>query len=75
MQYPDKNEAGRFFEQLIPRLANISGVEAAGATTSLPASGSTSHIAVVVEGDTDRSRRTTHGWQTPPSSPRFPAGV
>ncbi|CAA9222793.1 MAG: Acidobacterial duplicated orphan permease (function unknown) [uncultured Chthoniobacterales bacterium] len=53
MQYPDKEEAGRFFEQLIPRLANISGVEAAGATTSLPASGSTSDFGVVLEGDTE----------------------
>ena len=51
MQYPDKNDAGRFFEQLIPRLANISGVEAAGATTSLPASGSTNNVGIVVEGD------------------------
>ena len=53
MQYPDKNEAGRFFEQLVPRLANIAGVESAGATTSLPASGSTSDIGAVIEGDTE----------------------
>ena len=53
MQYPDKNDAGRFFEQLIPRLANISGVEAAGATTALPASGSKDSVGIVVEGDTE----------------------
>jgi putative ABC transport system permease protein len=53
VQYPDKAEAGRFFEQLIPRLANISGVEAAGATTALPASGTTNNIGIVVEGDAD----------------------
>ena len=51
VQYPDKEVAGRFFEQLVPRLANISGVEAAGATTSLPAGGSTNTIAALVEGD------------------------
>jgi putative ABC transport system permease protein len=53
VQYPDKNEAGRFFEQLMPRLANISGVEAAGATTGLPASGTTNTVGMVLEGDTE----------------------
>ena len=53
MQYADKEEAGRFFEQLVPRLANISGVEAAGATSALPASGSMNSIGVVLEGDTE----------------------
>ncbi|CAN5675453.1 ABC transporter permease [soil metagenome] len=51
VQYPDKEVAARFFEQLVPRLGNISGVEAAGGTTSLPASGSTNTIGVVLEGD------------------------
>lgn len=51
VQYPDKQVAGRFFEQLIPKLAGISGVEAAGATTSLPASGNIGTDAVVLKGD------------------------
>lgn len=51
VQYPDKEDAGRFFEQLIPRLASISGVEAAGATTSLPAAGDIGTNAILVEGD------------------------
>jgi putative ABC transport system permease protein len=38
-QFPDKDSSARFFEQLIPKLANLSGVETAGATTSLPAWG------------------------------------
>lgn len=38
-QFPDKDSAVRFFEQLIPRLAALPGVESAGATTSLPATG------------------------------------
>ena len=38
-QFPDKEAPARFFEQLIPKLANLPGVELAGATTSLPASG------------------------------------
>lgn len=51
VQFPDKEEAGRFFEQLIQRLANIAGVEAAGATTALPSSGTTDTIGLLVEGD------------------------
>jgi putative ABC transport system permease protein len=38
-QFPDKQTPAHFFEQLIPKLANLPGVESAGATTSLPASG------------------------------------
>jgi len=51
VQYPDKQVAGRFFEQLIPKLAAIPGVEAAGATTSLPASGNIGTDVVVLKGD------------------------
>ncbi len=51
VQFPDKQVAGRFFEQLIPKLAAISGVQAAGATTSLPASGNIGTGAVVLKGD------------------------
>ena len=51
VQYPDKQVAGRFFEQLIPNLAQISGVHAVGATTSLPATGNIGTDAVVLKGD------------------------
>ena len=51
VQYPDKQVAGRFFEQLISKLAEIPGVEAAGATTSLPAAGNIGADAVVLKGD------------------------
>jgi len=53
VQYPDKKVAGRFFEDLIPKLAGISGVEAAGATTSLPATGNIGTDAVVLRGDAE----------------------
>jgi putative ABC transport system permease protein len=43
--------AARFFEQLIPKLNAISGVESAGAATSLPASGNISPGATTLEGD------------------------
>lgn len=51
VHYPDKHVAGRFFEQLLPKLTQISGVEAAGATTSLPASGNIGTDAVVLKSD------------------------
>ena len=51
VQYPDKQVAGRFFEQLIPKLAAVSGVEVAGATTSLPATGNIGSDAIVLKGD------------------------
>ncbi|MEY2559966.1 MAG: hypothetical protein QOG51_381, partial [Verrucomicrobiota bacterium] len=50
-QFPDKETAAQFFEQLIPRLASLSGVEAAGATTSLPASGNIGISAFILEGE------------------------
>jgi putative ABC transport system permease protein len=50
-QFPDKESPARFFEQLIPKLANLPGVEAAGATTSLPASGNIGVTAFVLEGE------------------------
>src|ERR1017187_1384445 len=50
-QFPDKEMPGRLFEQLIPKLANIPGVESAGATTSLPASGDIGVGALVLEGE------------------------
>jgi putative ABC transport system permease protein len=50
-QFPDTETAARFFEQLIPKLANSPGVEIAGATTSLPASGNIGTSAFVLEGE------------------------
>ena len=50
-QFPDKETPARFFEQLIPKLANLPGVESAGATTSLPASGNIGISAFVLEGE------------------------
>jgi predicted permease len=53
VQYPDKAVAGRFFEELMPKLAAIPGVEAVGATTSLPTSGNIGAEAIVLEGEAE----------------------
>ncbi|MEY2490702.1 MAG: hypothetical protein QOC70_2644 [Verrucomicrobiota bacterium] len=50
-QFPAKETPARFFEQLIPKLANLAGVESAGATTSLPASGNIGTSAFMLEGE------------------------
>jgi putative ABC transport system permease protein len=50
-QFPENETAPRFFEQLIPKLANLPGVESAGATTSLPASGNIGTSAFILEGE------------------------
>ena len=50
-QFPDNEAAPRFFAQLIPKLAALPGVEAAGATTSLPASGNIGISAFIVDGE------------------------
>jgi putative ABC transport system permease protein len=50
-QFPENETAARFFDQLIPKLANAPGVETAGATTSLPASGNIGTSAFVLEGE------------------------
>ncbi|MEY2493823.1 MAG: hypothetical protein QOJ45_315 [Verrucomicrobiota bacterium] len=50
-QFPDKDSPSRFFEQLIPKLANLPGAESAGATTSLPASGNIGVSAFILEGE------------------------
>src|SRR3984893_17524366 len=50
-QFPAKESPARFFEQVIPKLANLPGVESAGATTSLPASGNIGTNAFVLEGE------------------------
>jgi putative ABC transport system permease protein len=50
-QFPDKDSPARFFEQLIPKLAILPGVESAGATTSLPATGNIGVSAFILEGE------------------------
>jgi putative ABC transport system permease protein len=50
-QFPDKDSAVRFFEQLVPKLATLPGVESAGATNALPASGNIGISAFVLEGE------------------------
>jgi putative ABC transport system permease protein len=50
-QFPDKDSPSRFFEQLIPKLANLPGAESAGATTSLPASGYIGISTFILEGE------------------------
>jgi putative ABC transport system permease protein len=50
-QYPDKQVAARFFQGLLPKLTEIPGVTAAGATTSLPAAGDIGADAIVLKGD------------------------
>lgn len=50
-QFPDKDEPGRFFEQLIPKIAALPGVESVGATSSLPAAGNIGIDALVLEGE------------------------
>jgi putative ABC transport system permease protein len=52
-QFPETETAARFFEQLIPKLANSPGVESAGATTSLPALGNIGTSAFVLEGEAE----------------------
>jgi putative ABC transport system permease protein len=46
-----QDEAGRFFTALMPQLRNISGVESAAATASLPAAGNVGTSAMVLEGE------------------------
>ncbi|HEX8077705.1 MAG TPA: ABC transporter permease, partial [Chthoniobacterales bacterium] len=52
-QFPDSEAAPRFFTQLIPKLANLPGVESAAATTSLPAAGNIGISAFVLEGEAE----------------------
>jgi putative ABC transport system permease protein len=50
-QFPDNEAAPRFFAQLIPKLASLPGVEAAGATTSLPALGNIGISLFILDGE------------------------
>src|SRR6185295_10984821 len=50
-QFLELETARRFFAQLIPKLANLPGVENAGATPSLPAAGNIGISAFILEGE------------------------
>jgi putative ABC transport system permease protein len=50
-QFADNEAAPRFFAQLIPRIAALPAVEAAGATTSLPASGNIGISTFILDGE------------------------
>src|SRR4051795_2067212 len=50
-QFTDNEAAPRFFAQLVPKLATLPGVEAAAATTSLPALGNIGISAFILEGE------------------------
>ena len=50
-KYPDKQVAVRFFQQLLPKLAEIPGVISAAATTSLPSSNDIGADAIVLRDD------------------------
>ena len=50
-QFPESEAAPRFFAQLIPKLAALPGVEASGATTSLPASGNIGVSLFILDGE------------------------
>jgi putative ABC transport system permease protein len=52
-QFVDNEAAPRFFAQLIPKLAALPGVEAAGATTSLPAQGNIGISAFILDGEAE----------------------
>jgi putative ABC transport system permease protein len=48
-----QEDAGRFFSALMPKLAQIPGVESACATSSLPASGNIGVNALILEGEAE----------------------
>jgi putative ABC transport system permease protein len=52
-QFVDNEAAPRFFAQLVPKLAALPGVEAAGATTSLPAQGNVGISAFILDGEAE----------------------
>ena len=49
--FPDKEMPRRFFDRLIPKLETIPGVESAGGTTTLPASGNIGLDVLILEGE------------------------
>ncbi len=65
-----QEDAGRFFSTLMPQIANISGVESCGATTSLPAAGNIGVSALLLEGEPEpqqlQDARMSHGLAVTP---------
>lgn len=55
--YPKPAEVTRFTQQLVGRLSQLPGVEAAGATTELPVAASTSGTAFEFEGQSVEAGR------------------
>ncbi len=52
-QFPDREMPARFFEQLIPKLVRLPGVESAAAISSLPAWGNIGVSTLVLEGESE----------------------
>lgn len=51
-RYPDREHIARFYQQVLPRLDGIAGVESAGITESIPMSGATDATAIRIVGRT-----------------------
>jgi predicted permease len=49
-RYPDRNHIARFYQQALPRLRAIAGVEAAGITEAVPMGGATESTAIRIVG-------------------------
>ena len=49
-QYPDRETIARFYEQALPRLRSIAGVESAGITEAIPMAGATESTAIRIVG-------------------------
>jgi putative ABC transport system permease protein len=56
VKYPDPNQHRQFFEQILPKLAAIPGVEAAGAAMPMPFSGNDRGSTFTVEGQPPLAR-------------------
>ena len=49
-QYPDRETIARFYDQALPRLRSITGVESAGITEAIPMGGATESTAIRIVG-------------------------
>jgi len=49
-QYPDRETIARFYQQALPRLRSITGVESAGVTEAVPMGGATESTAIRIVG-------------------------
>lgn len=52
-RYPDPSDQARFYEELLPRLEALAGVESAGLISVLPLSGGASNGRIQLDGDPD----------------------